>query len=181
MSNTLLWLAGIALLPALVIGASFLRLEAERLRRLTVASAAVMLLATLAVAVSPQLRAFSIRTNALSWLTQGEAIVRVDALSSVLLPFTAGLWLLTVAVSPRAALGRAGLRRTAIATLITLASFLTESAVVLLLLSAASVWTFLSALSDPAYRSQRRIVLAYLGTSTLIFGLGIVLLIGSCC
>jgi NADH-quinone oxidoreductase subunit M len=158
--------------------ASLVRVEAERLRRLAVASAAAMLLATLVVAASPQLRSFSIRTNALSWLTQGEAILRVDALSSVLLPFAAGLWLLTVAVTPRAALGRAGLRRTAIATLITLASFLTESAVVLLLLSAASVWTYLSALSDPAHRNQRRIVLAYLGISTVIFGIGIVLLIG---
>jgi NADH-quinone oxidoreductase subunit M len=178
MSDTRFWLAGIALLPALVIGASLFRLEAERLRRLAVASAAVMLLGTLVVAVSPQMRTFSIRTNVLTWLTQGEAIVRVDALSSVLLPFAAGLWLLTVAVTPRAALGRAGLRRTAIATLITLASFLTESAVVLLLLSAASVWTFLWALSDPAHRNQRRIVLIYLGISTLIFGVGIVLLIG---
>src|SRR5204863_1751693 len=103
----------------------------------------------------------------------------IDVLSSVLLPFAAGLWLLTVAVTPRAALDRGGLRRTALATLITLASFLTESALVLLLLSAASVWTFLSALSDPAHRNQRRIVMAYLGVSTLIFGIGVVLLIGS--
>ena len=59
----------------------------------------------------------------------GEAIVRIDTLSAALLPFAAGLWLLTVAVTPRAALDRRGLRRTALATLITLASFLTESAV----------------------------------------------------
>src|SRR5262249_3345281 len=65
-----------------------------------------------------------------------------------------------------------------LATLIHLSSFLSESALVLLLLSAASVWTFLSALSDPAHRSQRRIVAAYLGLSTLIFGIGVVLLIG---
>jgi NADH-quinone oxidoreductase subunit M len=178
MSDPRLWLAGIAVLPALVVGASLFRLEAERLRRLAVASSALMLLATLVVAVAPQFRGFSIRTNVLSRLSGGEAIIRIDTLSSVLLPLAAGLWLLTVAVTPRAALDRGGLRRTALATLITLASFLTESAVVLLLLSAASVWTFLSALSDPAHRNQRRIVLAYLGTSTLIFGLGIMLLIG---
>ncbi len=177
MSDPRFWVVGIALLPVLVVGASFFHFEAERVRRFSVLSAAMMVLATLVVAVSPQLR-FSIRTNALSWLPGGEAIVRIDALSSVLLPFAAGLWLLTVAVTPRAVLDRGGLRRTALATLINLASFLSESALVLLLLSAASVWTFLSALSDPAHRNQRRIVAAYLGLSTLIFGIGVVLLIG---
>jgi NADH-quinone oxidoreductase subunit M len=178
MSDPVFWLASIALLPALVIAASFFHLEVERLRRFAVVSAGAMVFATLAVAVSPHLRVLSIRSNALSWLPGGEAIVRIDSLSSVLLPFAAGLWLLTVAVTPRALLDRGGLRRTALATLITLASFLTESAVIILGLSAASVWTFLSALSDPAHRGQRRVVLSYLGISTLIFGVGVALLIG---
>src|SRR5437773_6407453 len=137
-----------------------------------------MLLATFVIAVSPQLRTLSIRTTALSWLTEGEAVIRIDALSSVLLPFAAGLWLLTVAVTPRAALDRGGLRRTALATLLTLASCLTESAVLLLLLSVASVWTFVAALSDPAERAQRRIAAAYLGGSTVLLGIGVVLLVG---
>jgi NADH-quinone oxidoreductase subunit M len=178
MSDPRLWLAVIAALPVLVIGLSFFRFEVERLRRLAVAAAGIMLAASLVVAVSPQLRALSIRTNVLSFLTGGEAIVRVDGLSSVLLPFAAGLWLMTVAVTPRAALGHGGLRRTALATLITLASFLTESGLMLFLLSAVSVWTYLSALSDPAHQNQRRIVTAYLGVSTLIFGIGVALLIG---
>jgi NADH-quinone oxidoreductase subunit M len=178
MSDARLWLVALAALPALVIGASFLRVDVERLRRLAVVSAVAMLLAALVIAVSPPLRALSIRSAALSWVPGGEAILRIDTLSAVLLPFAAGLWLLTVAVTPRAALDRGGLRRTALATLITLASFLTESAVVLLLLSVASVWTFLSALADPAHQYQRRVVAAYLGFSTLLFGLGVVLLIG---
>jgi NADH-quinone oxidoreductase subunit M len=178
MSDQRLWLAGIALLPALVIAASFFSLEVERLRQLSVACAMCMLLAALEVAISPQLRVLSIRTGVLSWLTEGEAILRIDTLSSVLLPFAAALWLLTVAVTPRASLDRRGLRRTALATLFALSSFLTESGVILLLLSAVSVWTFLSALSGPAHQKQRRIVLVYLGASTLIFGIGIVLLIG---
>src|SRR5690242_16892006 len=178
MSEPWSWLVVITALPALVIGASFFHVEVERLRRLAVASAAVMLFAAFAVAVLPQVQALSIRSNALSWLPQGEALVRIDALSSVLLPFAAGLWLLTVAVTPRAALDRGGLRRTALATLITLMSFLTESAVVLVLLSFASVWTFLSALSDPAHQAQRRIVAVYLGGSALIFGVGVALLFG---
>jgi NADH-quinone oxidoreductase subunit M len=178
MIDARLWIAGLAALPALVIAVSFIRLEVERLRWFTVAAAAAMLLAALVVAATPQSQMFSISTGALSWIPGGEEIVRIDALSVVLLPFSAGLWLLTVAVTPRAALDRGGLRRTALATLITFASFLTESAVVLLILSAASVWTFLSALSDPAHRNQRRIVSVYLGVSTLILAAGVALLIG---
>lgn len=178
MNDAWLWLAVLVALPALVTGASFLHLDVERLRRLGVASALAMLLAALVISVSPRLRDISIRTSALSWTPGGEAIVRIDALSAVLLPFAAGLWLLTVAVTPRAALDRRGLRRTALATLITLASFLTESAVLLLLLSVASVWTFLSALADPAHRYQRRVVSMYLGFSTLLFGVGVALLVG---
>jgi NADH-quinone oxidoreductase subunit M len=178
MSDARLYVACLVVLPTLVIGASFLRLDVERLRRLAVASAVSMLLAALVIAVSPGLRALSIRTSALSWVPGGEAIIRIDTLSAVLLPFAAGLWLLTVAVTPRAALDRGGLRRTALATLITLASFLTESAVVLLLLSMASVWTFLSALAEPAHQYQRRIVAVYLGFSTLLFGAGVALLVG---
>jgi NADH-quinone oxidoreductase subunit M len=94
------------------------------------------------------------------------------------LPFAAGLWLLTVAVTPRAALDRGGLRRTAVATLITLGSFLTESAVLLLLFSVASVWAFMSALGGPPHRYQRRVVGVYLGLSTLLLAAGIALTIG---
>jgi len=178
MTDTRLWLILLAALPVLVIACSFLPIAVERLRRVAVVSAAVMLLASFVVAVAPALRSMAIRTSALSSIPGGEAVVRVNALSSVLLPFAAGLWLLTVAVTPRAVLDRAGLRRTALATLLTLASFLTESAVVLLLVWIASVWTFVSAVSDPAHRRQRRVVASYLGFSTVLFGLGVVLLVG---
>ena len=178
MSDAWLCLAVLAALPALVTGASFLHLDLERLRRLAVAAAGAMLFTALIIAVSPHLRELSLRTTALSRAPDGEAIIRIDALSVALLPLAAGLWLLTVAVTPRAALDRGGLRRTAMATLITLASFLTESAIVLLVLSAASVWTFLSALPGAAHHYQRRVVAAYLGTSTLLFGIGVALLVG---
>jgi NADH-quinone oxidoreductase subunit M len=178
MNDTRLWLALLVGPPALVAGASFARIDVERLRRLAVWLAIAMVLSALAVAVTPSIGRFSIRTGALTWSPDGEALVRIDTLSAVLLPFVAGLWLLTVAVTPRAALDRRGIRRTALATLGTLASFLTESAVVLVLLWAASVWTFLSALADPAHRYQRRIVAAYLGFSTALFGTGVALLVG---
>jgi NADH-quinone oxidoreductase subunit M len=176
MSSAVFWVAALAALPVVVIALSFLRRDVERLRWLSVASAATMVV--VALAMSSQLRGLSIRTDALSRIPGGEAIVRIDTLSAALLPLAAGLWLLTVAVTPRAMLDRRGLRRTALATLITVASFLTESAVVLLALSGASVWTFLSALADPAHRLQRRIVGVYLGVSTLLFGAGVALLVG---
>ena len=177
MSDPRVWLAGLVALPALVIGASWLPLDVDRLRRLAVASAVAMLFATLAIPLSPLID-FSIRTAAFTGAAGGERLVRVDTLSTVLLPFAAGLWLLTVAVTPRAALDRSGLRRTALATLLTLASFLTESAVALVVLWAASVWTFLSALDDPDHRYQRRVVAVYLGASTLLFAGGVALLVG---
>jgi NADH-quinone oxidoreductase subunit M len=177
MNNAPALLAVIAAMPALVIAATWLSRDVERLRRLAVASAIAMLIAALAIPISPDLRTFSIRTSALSWAPGGEALIRLDTLSATLIPFAAGLWLLTVAVTPRGALDRRGLRRTAVATLITLASFLTESAVVLLVLSAMSVWTFQSALADPAHRYQRRVVAVYLGVSTLLFAAGVALLV----
>jgi len=175
MNDPRIWLACVVGLPVTVLGVSFLPLTVERLRSFAVASALSMLGVSLAVAVSPTLRTLSIHTTALTGMPEGEALLRLNALSVVLLPFAAGLWLLTVAVTPRAALDARGVRRTALATFITVLSFLTESGVALFLLSAASVWTFWSALDG--HRYQRRLVTAYLGGSTLLLGLGVALVI----
>jgi NADH-quinone oxidoreductase subunit M len=176
MNDAWWWLACLAAAPALVGVTSCFHIDVDRLRRVAVASAMAMLLVALIIPLSP-LDDFSLRTSALTWTPGGEELIRIDALSKALLPFAAGLWLLTVAVTPRAALDRRGLRRTAVATLLTIASFITESAVVLLVLSAVSVWTFLSALEDPGHRYQRRIVAVYLGASTLLLAVGAALLI----
>src|SRR5262249_19078662 len=158
MSDPRPWLGIVVALPALVAAMSNVHADVERLRRIAVISAAVMLAAAFIIAMSPQMHAFAVRTEALTAVAGGEAVLRVDRTSDVLLPFAAAMWLLTVAVTPRASLDRGGLRRTAIATLLNVASFLSESAVLLLVLSALAVWTFLSALADPAHRYQRRIV-----------------------
>jgi NADH-quinone oxidoreductase subunit M len=168
-----LWLAIASAMPIGVILMTLARVDVERLRRYAVGAAVAMLAASTTVAALPH--TIHVRTSALTWAEGGEALLRVDALSSVLLPLAAGLWLLTVAVTPRASLDRGGLRRTGLATLVTFASFLTESAVVLLLLSIASLWTFIAALG--AHRYQRRIVASYLGASTALFGIGVGLLI----
>jgi NADH-quinone oxidoreductase subunit M len=178
MGEASLWLAGFLAPPAVVIAVSYLRGDVERLRRVAVVSSVAMVMVALAIPFVPALRDFSIRSFALTWRPGGEELLRIDTLSAVLLPFAAGLWLLTVAVTPRANLDREGLRRTALVTLLTAASFLTESAVALLVLSALSLWTFLSALADPSHRRQRRVVALYLGVSTLLFAVGVALFIG---
>jgi NADH-quinone oxidoreductase subunit M len=177
MSDAWLWLAGAAALPAAVIVASLFAIDLDRLRRFAVTSAAAMLLVTLVIAATPHLRQISWTASALSWVGR-EDIIRVDTLSAAFLPLAASLWLLTVAVTPRASLDRGGLLRTALATLVTLASFLTESAVVLLVLSVASVGIFLSALRESAHGYQRRVAGIYLGLSTLTFAIGVVLMVG---
>src|SRR5262245_19095846 len=106
MSDPRVWVAVLAALPLGVAAASMARMDVERLRRLAVGAALFMLAVACGVAASPRLRALSIRSSALTWAPGGEAIVRVGTLSSVLLPLAAGLWLLTVAVTPRAALDR---------------------------------------------------------------------------
>jgi NADH-quinone oxidoreductase subunit M len=173
MNDPRVWLAVAFAMPIALILLTRARLDVERLRRFAIGAAVVMLAASTTVARLPHI--IHVRTSALTWVAGGEAVLRVDALSSVLLPLAAGLWLLTVAVTPRASLDLGGLRRTALATLVTFSSFLTESAAVLLLLSVASLWTFIAALGG--HRYQRRIVAAYLGTSTALFGVGVVLLI----
>ena len=173
-----LWLAGLLAPPVVVIGLSYLRGDVERLRRVAVVSSVAMVMVALAISLAPALHNFSIRSVALSWRPGGEKLLRIDTLSAALLPFAAGLWLLTVAVTPRANLDREGLRRTALATLLTTACFLTESAVALLVLSAASLWAFLSALGEPSHQRQRRVVAVYLGVSTLLFAVGVALFVG---
>ncbi|MET0166412.1 MAG: hypothetical protein ABW318_15575, partial [Vicinamibacterales bacterium] len=71
MSEAWLGLAALAALPGLVIGASFFWLDVERLRRLAVISAVAMVLVALVIAVSPPLRAVSIRTSAFTWARGG--------------------------------------------------------------------------------------------------------------
>ena len=173
MSDPRVWLAIATAMPLFVVVMTLTQLGVERLRRIAVGAAVAMAAASLAAATLPHV--VLLRSSALTWAPAAEAILRVDALSSVLLPLASGLWLLTVAVMPRGSLDRGGLRRTALATLVTYASFLTESAVVLLLLSMASIWTFIAALGGHVY--QRRIVATYLGASSVLFAVGVALVI----
>src|SRR6185503_925829 len=112
MNDAPLWVAALVTFPGVVIIGSVLPIGVELLRRLAVTSAFAMVVASLFVVVSPTLRNFSVHTSILTSMPGGEEVIRVDAFSAALLPFAAGLWLLTVAVTPRASLDRGGMRRT---------------------------------------------------------------------
>ena len=170
MTEGWIWLACLVALPLLAAAASLSPIGVERLRRISVILAGVMTAAAALFVSGP-----AASLSAGGPVPFPANLLRVSALSTALLPFAAGLWALTVAVTPRSALDRSGLGRTAVATLITFTSFLTENAVLLLVLWIGSVWTFLGALSGSAQHRQRRIVAAYLGTSTVVFAVGVAL------
>src|ERR1043166_5011836 len=97
LSDARVWLALSCAMPIVVVLMTLAPLDVQRLRRIAVGAAVGMLSTSIAAARLPH--AVYIRTSALTWAPGGEALVRVDALSSVLLPLAAGLWLLTVAVT----------------------------------------------------------------------------------
>jgi NADH-quinone oxidoreductase subunit M len=157
-----MWLACLAALPLGVIAASFARLELERLRGVAVGAA----LALLAISA---LGALVLENFAVTIL--GSPAIRLDSLSRALVALPAALWVLAVVATPKTRLGLSGLRRAAVATLITLSTFLTESAGLLAFLWAASVAVLLAALS--AEPRVRRVAALYLGGSTILFAAGV--------
>lgn len=167
------WLLVLTGCPLAVVLASYTRLSAERVRTAAVWSAAVLLLWTLAALVVPAWTAFEWHWPGAPHRLLGTSALRMDVLSSVLLPFTAGLWFLTVAVTPRARLDGTGLRRTALVTLVTLASFLTVSPLALVVLWIVSIVVFLAGMAGPEHRHAWRVAAVYLGASSLFLALGV--------
>lgn len=180
MSQPYLWLFALLLLPSAVVAAAYGSLRLERLRVLSVVAALAALLlaavplfgwihgAAAELPLVPELHLFGL------WLG-GAHLLRLDALSSFLVPLASALWLLTVSVTPRAYLDRAGLRRTALATLLTTLTFLTESPPLLVALWIGSVATYLAALSPPENRHARSVAAKMLGASSVAFAAGVLL------
>jgi NADH-quinone oxidoreductase subunit M len=171
----ILWLGGLAALPGAVVLASHSGLGVERLRDLAVACATGLVLVATAAWLVPALAAFAVVPPWATGGLWGSSLIRQNELSSILVAFAAFLWLLTVAVTPRAQLDRAGLRRTALATLVTTGSFLTVSPALLTLFWLASVLVFLAALSATEDRRARRVAAIYLGGATLLLATGVAL------
>lgn len=165
MAEPITWLAVLVGLPAVVVGGAASRMHVERLRMLAVACALGLVCAAgVPLAVTLDLRPLSY------------GLLEITALTRLLLPFGALLWLLSVAVTPRSRLDRRGIQRTAFATLATTVSFMSTSPELLLALWAVSSLVFLAALPAPENRRARRAAAVYLGASTLFFGAGVVLL-----
>ena len=174
-----LWLLGLAALPLAVVLASLSGLGLERLRDLAVACAAgLVALASLAVFV-PAVGEASIPwplADRLPWAPLwGPSVARTNQLVDVLIPMVAGLWLVTVTVTPRSRLDRAGIRRTALATMITTAAFSTSSPLLLAVAWTTSLIPFWFANATPQRRRAQRVAAYYLGASTLLFVAGVAL------
>jgi NADH-quinone oxidoreductase subunit M len=173
----LLWLAGLLAWPAVVVAASRLHLETERLRRLAVVSAVGLLGVSVALAFAAHTgSALPNGPRGPAGFGVGPPLLRIDALSEPLPAFAALLWLVTVAVTPRAALNRAGIGRTALATAATLVTFLTEQPLLLAAMWVASIWILLAGLAEPEHRIARRVAAVHLGFSAVLFVAGAVLL-----
>ena len=172
------WLMTILAVPAAVALIGSFAIDAERLRR--IALAASCLLVALCVGMVWAAPGLGDDGSADPWdpvtLVLGTPIFRVDHLSSQLVPFTALLWVLAVGVTPKRALDRDGIRRTALATATTLAIFLTESPALIVSLWLASVLILLRGLAAGGYRRALRIAAAYLGASSLLLVLGVLAL-----
>jgi NADH-quinone oxidoreductase subunit M len=166
------WLLTLFALPLVVFTGSWTKLRDAGLRRLAVTCAIALVTGTSLAFVVPGLRGLAFGTVPGLAGDPFVRLVRVDELAAALLCMTSILWLLGVAVTPRAALDRAALRRTALATMVTLATFCTESALALVVLWTISVALFLWAL-PAAQRRARRIAAIHLGAATVAFALGV--------
>lgn len=176
MTGTLVWLAALFAPPLAVALLGLFELGTERLRAAAVAAAAVSLAAGACVFLVPTLGGLRV---AWPWRDQailGAWLLHVTELSRPLVALPAGLWLVTVAVTPRARLDRGGLERTALASACGTLAFLTDSPALLLGCWAASTFLFLGALSVPDLRRARRVAGGYLWVSTVLLCAGVAMM-----
>jgi NADH-quinone oxidoreductase subunit M len=173
-SHGLAWVACIVALPSSVVVAAASRLGTERLRNATVVCAGLLTAVCALVFVDAKLATFRLPWPYPSLSLVGDDLLRVDAFAATLIPLPAALWLLTVAVTPRSRLDRAGLPRTAMATLSATLAFLTESPLLLVVWWVSSILLFSTSLSPRRHRRVRAAIGTYLWTSTLLLGTGVV-------
>lgn len=176
MTPPILWLAAIATPPLCVVVLAKLGLELERLRAAAVICACISVTAAAAVLYVPSLGSLRIAWPGNAHPLLGDTLLRVTEFSAPLVLLPSALWLITVAVTPRARLARAGLQRTALATVAATFAFLTESPALLVLLWVVSNWLFLTALSSTEHRRAREVAGFYLWGSATLFGIGVALM-----
>lgn len=157
-----LLLLGAAAIPVLITVALAGRVSTRRLRTFAVCAAAAMAVLLLVIAL------FAPREDAgeQQWLS-------ISALSAPLLPLPATLWITTLLLTPNARLDRAGIARTAWATLWTTLAFMTQASALLLVAWGVSSWLLLQSLAAPAHAHARRVAALYLGVSTGLLAGGV--------
>ena len=169
------WLMTILAVPAAVSLIGTFRMDAERFRRLSLAASCFLFI--LSVGTLWNTGPFGGTSLTDPWdpfaLILGTPVFRIDDLSGLLVPFAALLWILAVGVAPRMALDRYGLRRTALATLTTVAVFLTESAPLLVALWTLSVVILLRGLVAGGYRRALRVAAVFLSASVMLLAVGV--------
>ena len=157
-----LWIAALAALPAAVLTSYALGARERRLYYIA-ASCAALLTAVAAVPL------------ALELIRPTEA----KPLSTVLVPFAAFLWLLTVVVTPSAILDSARIARTAAACLLDMGAFLTESPAVIVLAWIGGFLLLAEGHGEPLFKRARRIIIAHLGLSSVLLAAGAALQAGA--
>ena len=176
MTSEVAWILGLLCPPIVVVVASFLRMEVERLRWLAVGCASTLVALAALGLVALGLQSLDIEMPWQASPMLGRAWFHIDSLSSLLIPLTAVLWGLTVAVTPRARLDHLGLRRTALSTVATIGCFSTTSPLLLLIFSTASIAILLAGLGAQRHRHARKVAGIYLGASTLFLAVGLLVL-----
>lgn len=175
MTLPIFWIVALAMPALCVVLLARSGLELERLRAAAVACACIALTTSAAVLIVPSLGSFQIAWPGRGHLVLGDMLLRINTFSRPLVLLPSALWLVTVSVTPRARLDRAGLQRTALATVATTFAFLTESPAILVLLWIVSNQLFLAALSSTEHRRTRGIISVYLWASAGLLGLGVAL------
>ena len=175
MTLPIFWIMALAMPALCVVLLARSGLELERLRVAAVACACIALTTSAAVLIVPSLGSFQIAWPGRGQLVLGDMLLRINTFSRPLVLLPSALWLVTVSVTPRARLDRAGLQRTALATVATTFAFLTESPAILVLLWVVSNQLFLAALSSTEHRRTRGIIRVYLWANAGLLGLGVVL------
>jgi len=160
------WIAVLLAIPAAVAVVASARVDVERLRTVALAAAG-LLLAAGSVPFAARARA------ALTIEAPPSTVLQFHTLGTVLVPLVALLWCLAVGLAPRSTLDRDGIRRTAIATLVHMALFLTRSPTAIVVLWSLSVIVLLRGLATGGMRRATRIAAVFLGGSTLLLAIGV--------
>ena len=167
------WLAAVFLLPLSCIALAETRLDIAKMRAISIAVASLLLAVTCVPLVTRAVPAFRIPPP--SFVPGTGALFRLDELSLVLPALAAFLWLFTIIVTPMLVFGVDRIRGTATSTLFTLAAFLTEHPLVLVLAWAGSVVAMRGSLVTSRSKMQHATG-TYLAVSTVLFTAGAILL-----